>query len=322
MWQFHQPGPSTFVRSEVIEPDDTQLVAGEVLLRFCAGGICGSDIPKYLGNFDSDNDDTGRPGAPLHEIVGTVEASRDDSLEQGQRVVGIVRGSRGLSEIIRNPAQMLFPVDSRLDDVTATMIQPLATVLSTFSHANRIKGARVAILGLGPLGLLFTHVAQSLGASQVVGVDRVDRSDMADAFGIDELVHDHVRVWSERIESDHNFDIVVDAIGHRQEHVSDAVRILRDGGQLILFGLPEDHYVFPMRQFFRKNLTLFAGTTRDWQKYLCEAQEYLIARPEVPRSYITNVESVDRVEDAFRTYTHPSKGRLKIVLTPPEMAQR
>lgn len=320
MWQYYQPAPTEFARVEADPPSPRELEPGEVLMRFRAGAICGSDIPKYLGHIDSDNLDTGCPGAPLHEAVGVIETSRDDALQPGQRVVGIIRGSRGLSELIRNPGWMLYPVDDRLDDVTATVVQPVSTVLSTLSHATRLRGARVAVLGLGPLGLLFAHVAKNLGAAHVIGVDRVDRSDVAEAFGIDEAVRSDVRSWSEQVAPEGAPDLVIEAIGHRQEYVADAVEAVRDGGQLILFGLPEDHYVFPMRRFFRKNLTLWAGTTRDWQRYLREAQDYLLAHPDLARDYITDVFPVDRVEDAFRSYAAPRKGRIKVALTPPSSA--
>ncbi|WP_449278341.1 zinc-binding dehydrogenase [Leucobacter sp. GX24907] len=317
MWQYYQPAPTEFARIETEAPQPSELVEGEVLIRFRAGAICGSDVPKYLGHIDSDNLDTGHPGAPLHEAVGIIESSRDDALQPGQRVVGIIKGSRGLSEVIRNPGWMLVPVDDRLDDVAATVIQPVSTVLSTLSHATKLQGARVAVLGLGPLGLLFTHVAKALGAAHVIGVDRVDRSDVAERFGIDEVVRSDVRSWAENLDPTEAPDLVIEAIGHRQEYVVDAVEAVRDGGQLILFGLPEDHYVFPMRKFFRKNLTLWAGTTRDWQKYLREAQAYLFDHPELVRDYVTDVFPVDRVDEAFRSYAAPRKGRIKVALTPP-----
>lgn len=320
MWQYHQPAPSQFSRNEVPEPTDDCLEPGEVLVRLNAGAICGSDIPKFLGYHDSDNPDTGLPGAPLHEIVGTVIASRDPGLGEGRRVVGIAKGSRGLSEVIRNPGHFLFPVDDRLNDVEATVVQPASTVLSTMSHAGDLKGKRIAVFGLGPLGLLFTHVVKSLGAADVIGIDRVDRSDVAAQFGIDRLVQGEVREWARACSVKEAPDMVIEAIGHRQEHLADAVDAVRDEGRIIIFGLPEDHYVFPMRRFFRKNLTLWAGTTRDWQTFLRQGQEYLIDHPGLCDAYVTNVYPIGRIEEAFRLYSVPRAGRIKVVLVPPKSA--
>ncbi|SJM63807.1 zinc-binding dehydrogenase [Gulosibacter sp. 10] len=320
MWQYYQPAPTEFERVEAPEPEPDSLEDGEVIIRFRAGAICGSDIPKFLGHIDPDHPDTGCPGAPLHEVVGTVEATRAPGFEIGRRVVGFISGSRGLSEVISTAASMLVAVDDRLGDIEATMVQPLSTVLSTFSYCSDVRGRRVAVLGLGPLGLLFTHVAKSMGAAHVVGVDRVDRSDVAERFGIDEFVHRDVRSWSRELDPADAPDMIIEAIGHRQEHLADAVEAIADSGQLVLFGLPEDHYVFPMRRFFRKNLSLWGGTTRDWKRFMPEAQEYVLAHPRLPKDYITTVFPLDDVAEAFQCYATPKRGRLKVALTPPAEA--
>jgi threonine dehydrogenase-like Zn-dependent dehydrogenase len=165
--------------------------------------------------------------------------------------------------------------------------------------------------------VLFAHVAKSRGAREVVGVDRVDRTDVAERFGIDRVVLSDTRAWAAGLDGDERPDTVVDAIGHRQEHVSDAVEALAPGGELVVFGLPEDHYVFPMRTFFRKGLTMWGGSTQDWTRYLDEAGRYLLRHREMPASYITDVYGLDRATEAYLAYAMPRAGRLKIALTPP-----
>lgn len=317
MWQLQQPAPSVFDRLEVPEPSDSELVEGEVLLRFLAGSICGSDIPKFLGNHDPDNPYTGSPGVPLHEFVGRVEASAADNFHQGQRVVGIIKASRGLAELLINPASLVYPVDDQLTDVEATAIQPISTVLSAYSHTVDLMGRTVAILGLGTLGLLFAHVAKQRGAAKVIGVDRIDRSDVARSFGIDECVRSDVGSWASTLPSIEAPDLVVEAIGHRQEYLGDAIRAVRPHGHLLVFGLPEEHYVFPMRTFFRKNLTMWAGFTTDWSHFLAEAHAYLLSHRDLATAYITDVYSIDQATSAYNAYSTPAAGRLKIALTPP-----
>jgi threonine dehydrogenase-like Zn-dependent dehydrogenase len=317
MWQLQQPAPSVFDRLEVPEPTEAELAPGDVLLRFLAGSICGSDIPKFLGNHDPDNPYTGLPGVPLHEFVGRVEASRANDLHVGQRVVGIISESRGLAELVINPASMVHAVDDRLSDIEATIVQPISTVLSAYSHTVDLTGKTVAVLGLGSLGLLFAHVAKSRGAARVIGVDRIERADVAQAFGIDECVRSDVRSWARSVSPAQAPDIIVEAIGHRQEHVSDAIEAVRPHGHLLVFGLPEDHYVIPMRTYFRKNLTMWAGFTTDWARFLPEAQTYLLNHRELTAAYITNTYSLDHAATAYSSYSTPTQGRLKIALTPP-----
>jgi len=317
MWMLQQPGPGTFDYHEVPSPSDCDLATGEVLLKFAAGAICGSDVPKFLGLHDPDSPYTGRPGVPLHEFVGHVEASEAPEFVRGERVVGVIAGSRGLAEYVVNPAHLMFRLDDSLSDVHATVVQPLSTVLSALSRVPDVAGATVAVIGLGPLGLLFTHALKSMGAARVVGVDLVDRTDVGKAFGIDDVVVGESHAWASGLEdAGERPTLVVDAIGHRQEIINDGVRSLRSGGHLLVFGLPEDHYVFAMRSFFRKNLTMTAGATQQWTRFLGAAQRHLLDHPGLVDDYITDVYSITEAAAAFRSYATPTVGRLKIALVP------
>lgn len=317
MWAMRQPGPGRFERVEVPTPSADDLLDGDVLVRTGAGAICGSDLPKYHGIEDVDRMDLGRPGMPLHEVVGEVVASRAPELPVGSRVVGIARGFDGLAEYFVDGAWALHRLTGDLDDVHATVIQPVATVMSALDRVPDVRGARVAVLGLGPLGLLFTHILKDMGAAAVVGVDRVDRSDVADVFGIDELVVGNSRRWADREWADGTRPLLcVDAIGHRQDVLADAIAALAPRGHLFVFGLPEEHYVLPMRPFFRKHLTMQAGTTLDWHRFLADAERYVHAHAELRERYITDVFPMARAEEAYQRYARPAVGRLKVALTP------
>lgn len=318
MWQLQQPGPAVFERHDVPAPAETDLRDGDVLLRFLAGSVCGSDIPKFLGQVDPENPATGEPGAPLHEFVGRVEASRSDRFARGDRVVGNVAGACGLAEYVVNPAAYLHPLDDRLGDVQATVVQPLATVLNALSRSSDVTGATVAVLGLGPLGLLLTQVLKSRGATHVIGVDRVDRTDVAAAFGIDEVVNSDVGRWADGLGDAPRPRLVVDAIGHSHENVAGAVDALEDGGELLVFGLPDEFYVFPMRAFYRKALRMWSGATRDWTRFLGQAHEHALRHEVLTTRYVTHTVPVLDAERAYRMHATPAVGRLKVALTPPE----
>lgn len=320
MWALRQPGPGRFERVEVPTPTQADLGDDDVLVRTGAGAICGSDLPKFRGVVDIDHMAHGAPGAPLHELVGEVVASRSARLPVGCRVVGRARNFNGLAEYFVNPAAEMYRITGDpddLDDLRATTIQPVGTVLSALDRVPDVRGARVAVLGLGPLGLLFTHVLKTMGAATVIGVDRVDRSDVATTFGVDELVVGNARQWSGGSWADDKRPaLVVDAVGHHQDIIADAIDVLAPHGDLLLFGLPEDHYVIPMRSFFRKQLTMRAGTTTDWPRFLADAETYLRAHPELVASYITDVYPMSQAQEAFERYGRPAEGRLKVGLTP------
>ena len=310
MWAFRQPAPYELERIEV--PAPAPLTAGDVLVRYRVGGICGSDLPAFTGVRSIDHPNTGGIGTPLHEIVGDVVASESDRLRVGDRVVGHA-GNVGLQELVTIPAANLHALSPTLSDLEAIVAQPLATVLCALDRVGDLAGRRAAVLGLGPMGVLFAAVLKARGA-HVTGVDRVDRSSVAEAFGIDDAVTAQTREWATELPDQSH--LVIDAIGHSQEVLDDCVTAARPHGEIFVFGLPEEHYVMPMRRFFRKFLTLHAGITWNWPHHLAAAERFLLAHRDLAPSTVTHTFRLDNARDAFLSALHPSSGRLKIALVP------
>lgn len=307
-------GPERFERVEVPDLVESDLEDGEVLLRFVTGGLCGSDTPKFRGSYDPDDPYIGLPGVPLHELVGEVVATRSPLYTEGTLVVGLVQRYRALAEFSRTADWTVIPVDPALDPADAVIVQPVATVLNALSTIPEPVNERAIVLGLGPLGLLFCHILHERGY-HVTGVDRVDRSDVADAFGIDAVVTADIRKWRPSVAGTTDAGLVVEAIGHHQGILADAVELVSPTGHLVAFGLPEDEYVFPMRTFFRHHLSMHSGTTRDWHRFLTEAQRYVLEHPEIHRCGITHRYHPFDAQTAFERHTRPAEGRLKVVLS-------
>src|SRR5215204_4295902 len=180
MWAHRLIAPGRLEAVEVDEPGEPR--PGRVVARFEAGGICGSDVPSFLGVRDPVLAAShGSPGYPMHELVGVVQASAADDLAVGARVVGWAEGHRGLTEKFVARADQVAPLDDELPPIQSTVIQPLCTVLYAVRRLGDVRGAHVAVIGQGSIGLLFSHVLKTAGAAHVTGVDPVDRRDVADA---------------------------------------------------------------------------------------------------------------------------------------------
>ena len=316
-WAYRLDGPLHFTQHDVEMPSDDTLVDGQVLLRFLAGGVCGSDIARCL-------DGAGRSGPQpdgwsLHEIVGEVVATRSD-LKVGSRVVGWVANTCGLREYVPSAATMLLEVPAELDDVHAAPLQPLACVLHALSKLGDLSGARTAVIGLGPIGLLFSHALKDRGAS-VVGVDRIDRSDVAADFGLDNAVHSTSRSWA-RAGGDggDGFDLVVEAVGHQVGTMDDAIAVAAPGGTVLYFGNPDDDY-YPIRfgTMMDRNLTLRAGRTPPdaRREAVRMAADYITRYPGLLDRYVTHVLLVTEAQTAFEMASRPASGQCKIVLQAP-----
>ena len=92
MWSYRIVAPYRFERTSIAEKTPDSLAEGQVLLRFLAAGVCGSDMPAFRGVRGVLLDDDGRSGPEkdgfsVHEIAGEVLASRHDRHRPGDRVV-------------------------------------------------------------------------------------------------------------------------------------------------------------------------------------------------------------------------------------------
>jgi threonine dehydrogenase-like Zn-dependent dehydrogenase len=314
MWAHRLIAPGQLEAVEVDEPGEPR--PGQVVARFEAGGICGSDLPSFLGVRDLlVGASHGKPGYPLHELVGEVEASAADDLPVGTRVVGWAQGHLGLAERFTARADQVAALDDELPSIQATVIQPLCTVLYAVRRLGDVRGARVAVIGQGSIGVLFSYVLKAAGAGQVTGVDPIDRRDAADAFGVDAMEWSTSSAWAASLGDDARPDIVVEAVGHQAATVADAVEAVAHGGTVLAFGVPDEtHYAFPFARFFRKDATLLAGITQDRRQSLAVARDYLVEHREMLDAYITDVFPVADAQAAFELAVKPTAGRLKVVL--------
>jgi L-iditol 2-dehydrogenase len=314
MWAHRLIAPGQLEAVEADEPGEPR--PGRVVARFEAGGICGSDLPSFLGARDLlVGASHGKPGYPLHELVGEVEASAADDLPVGTRVVGWAEGHLGLAEKFTARADHVAALDDEFLAIQATVIQPLCTVLYAVRRLGDVRGARVAVIGQGSIGTLFSHALKAAGAGHVTGVDPIDRRDLAGAFGVDAMEWRASSEWAASLGDGARPDIVVEAVGHQAATLADAVEAVAHGGTVLAFGVPDEtHYAFPFARFFRKDATLIAGITRDRRRSLTAARDYLVEHREMLDAYITDVFPVADAQAAFELAVKPTVGRLKVVL--------
>jgi threonine dehydrogenase-like Zn-dependent dehydrogenase len=319
MWAQRLVAPGRFERIEVPGLSPHDVPEGHVLLRTLAGGICGSDLPVFHGAlFPHARDEGGYagrvPGLPMHEVAGEVVASRHPAHEPGDTVVGWASGFDAIAEYIVSDGEMLITVGPELSPATAITIQPLACVLYAVEQIPGIAGTRAAVLGQGPIGLLFSHVLNQRGA-RVTGIDRVDRSGHASAFGVYETVTSSADRWASSLADPDRPQLIVEAIGHQVATFRLCFEAAAFGGQVFYFGVPDDIvYPMEMRTFFRKNLTLRAGWTMDRRRVLRDAAGYLAAHGDLRDAYVSHVFKAAEVQRAFEAAAVPKPGQFKIVL--------
>lgn len=321
MWAFQLTGPRTFERVLVPPPRIDSLKAGEVLIRMEAGSVCGSDLPIYRGRDSLERPDGNRlganlPGYPLHEVAGIVVETRDPSLRVGQRVIGWSTHHAGLAEYAVSQGDAVYPYSDELTPLQAVQLQTLACVLDTVERLPDPKSTRrVAVLGLGPIGLLFSRILKERGAGFVEGVDRLDRSDVAVNFGIDSCVHSSVDRWEKNLTEEERPDLLVEVIGHDPEMLTVSIDAVAPNGYVFCFGVPDvPVYPIPMNTMLRKNITLASGFVLDRRRWLAEAERLVLSRPEILGGYATDTFAAAEAGKAFETACTARSGRVKVLL--------
>ena len=268
---------------EYVERQPPQLAADDdVLVRIEACGICGTDL-NILATPPAHK---ATPGIVIgHEGVGIVETvgSAVKNVKPGDRVVIANRLTcgqcdycrRGLDNQCTNyqtigttidgafaptlcaPARALWKIDPSVPRDDAALFEPLSCAVGSIKRAPFQPGDNVAIIGAGPMGLLFALLYRSLGAGKVILLDVAPyRLEFAQEIGMDAALNvTQVDVLAEvKRLTGLGADIVVDAVGNQ---INQAIQLARRGGHVILFGL-RAHDNPPVNQYTitRYDLTL------------------------------------------------------------------
>ena len=320
MWSYRLVAPYTFERTDLPAKSPESLADGQVLLRFIAAGICGSDVPGFRGARGRLPGDTGASAAemdgfPIHEIVGEVIASRHPDHRAGDRVVGWASGFDGLMEFVVADGNGLAPYDPGLSPQLAVGLQPLACVLYAVEQLGNLNRRRVAVIGQGSIGLLFCYAAKAFGAAHVTGIDPVDRDEIAQSFGVDTVVRATSDRWVSHLDPNDRPDIVIEAVGHQVATLNHAIEAAAFGGTVLYFGVADDDsYPISMCTMLRNNLTLRSGVTLDRRRVLDAAGTFACQHPELLTNYLTHTFRVDQVQEAFELACRPVPDRVKIAI--------
>jgi threonine dehydrogenase-like Zn-dependent dehydrogenase len=250
---------------QITQPDD-------VLLHIEACGICGTDLnilavpPAHKAP----------PGIIIgHEGVGIVAAVGPavSGLAVGDRVVIANRLTCGQCAYCRRgldnqctdyqtigttidgafapylvaPARALWKIDPSVPRDDAALFEPLACVVGSVKRAPIQVGDNVAVVGGGPMGLLFALVYRALGAGRVIVLDMAPyRLEFAQELGFETIdVTQGDAAEAVKQITGLGADVVVDAVGNQ---LPQAIKLARRGGQVVLFGL-RPHDSPPVNQY-------------------------------------------------------------------------
>jgi threonine 3-dehydrogenase len=282
------PGPGGIVLERVGIPKPGP---GEVLLEVKAASLCGTDIHIY----DWDSWAAQRVKIPLiqgHEFSGTVvelgpgvdgveegiSASAEGHIVCGRcplcrtgrahvcprtKILGIDRDG-ALAEFVTVPASNLMVTPSGISPEVACLQDALGNAVHCTSMVDP-RGLDIAILGLGPIGLMTTAVARFLGASAIHAVEGAEgRAALGKTMGATQVLPPGPSTTQEIVATTEGLgpEVVYEMSGNPRALAS-ALEMVRPGGSVVVLGIyPEPMALDITHHLVLKGVNLYGVTGR------------------------------------------------------------
>ena len=239
---------------------------GELLVRVRTALTCGTDVKVFRRGYHARM--IVPPALFGHEMAGDIAAVGEGvtKFKVGQRVVAansapcgkcfycrrsaenlcedLLFNNGAYAEFMRVPKRIverntfLIPPHLRYED--AALVEPLACVLRGLDETNVRPGDTIAIMGLGPIGLMFVRIAKAAFGARVIAIARrATQIEQALRLGADEGAvmdgRDHTVSSVRSLTEGRGADAVIEAIGHPDAWEL-AVDLVRKGGVVNFFG--------------------------------------------------------------------------------------
>ena len=256
--------------------------AGEVLLRIRRVGLCGTDYHIFAGKHPY----LEYPRVMGHELAGVVEGPSGSTLKAGQvvtvnpylacggciackkgkpncciaiKVLG-VHIDGGMCELLSVPEAAIVDA-SGLTLEQAAMVEFLAIGAHAVWRARPSSGARVLVVGAGPIGVATSLFARLDGAEVTIVDVRSSRLRYAqDRLGLDPVIGPPETIRAElaaRTGGD-MFDCVFDATGNIHAMRS-GLDYVAHGGTYVLLSVVKEEIAFSDPEFHKRETTLLAS---------------------------------------------------------------
>jgi 2-desacetyl-2-hydroxyethyl bacteriochlorophyllide A dehydrogenase len=336
-------GPQDIRFDHMADPELVEERDAIIKVDRCA--ICGSDLHIYHGHGFSD--DLGF--CVGHEAVGeVVEIGRAvKRLKVGDKVMlsaavgcgacascfagrvftcannlsscyGLGRQLQGCqAEAVRVPAADFnaAPIPEGVSlDQALMLTDGLATAWFGCKNADIRPGKTVAVVGLGPIGLMAVESAFVMGAARVFAIDLVpERRRLAEQLGATALdAQDAVEIIREAT-GGRRADCVVEAVG-ADATIALSLRLAAKGGTVSVIGVNQDRtFDFPMGRAFGMGLTFRIGmcsVPEHWPELIPLIQNGRLK----PERYISHVLPLSDGARAYELFDSRADGALKMVL--------
>jgi L-iditol 2-dehydrogenase len=312
-------GPGKIVlRDDVPAPE---VKDGEVVIQCSHIALCGTNMGPYLYDGRWAAEDISRPPGWLgHENIGRIVQSRVKQWPEGTLVLADPEDRNGFAEYIVAKPHGLAHLPENVPDLAAMIVaQPLATVLRAMARTGPVINQTCAVIGQGPMGLIFTHLLGRMGASRVIAIDRVGwRLRWARRFGATDVIDaskENVIEAVRELTGGQMVDFCVEAVG-RPEALTTAAHLPRRRGRLFVFGVPHhDQQPFPWFAIVGKEVEITSTMGPECREFFQTAID-MVAQGRVDlTAMVTPRMPWEQAAKAFEMYADPEHAVDSLKLT-------
>ena len=252
---------------------------GETLVRVTAVGICGSDL-HWFGEAGIGDATVSHPLVLGHEAAGVIEAGPrrgtrvaiDPAITCGRcrpcldgyrnlclniRFAGHGDQDGAMREFLAWPSDLLHPLPDSVADADGALLEPLGVAIHALDLGHVRLGARVAVVGCGPIGLLLIAVLRAAGARHIAAFEPLPhRREAALRYGADVCLRPDILPQDLSELVGEGAEAVFEMAG-TADAVMLSIAAARPGGRVVLGGIPaDDRIAFEASTARRKGLTI------------------------------------------------------------------
>jgi L-iditol 2-dehydrogenase len=327
---------------EVAVPD---IANTDVLVRVKAALTCGTDVKVFRRGYHARM--IVPPALFGHELAGDVVAVGTDvkGFRPGQRVVAAnsapclecyycKRGLENLcddllfnngayAEFIRIPGRIvkrnMYEIPAHVSYQDAALIEPLACVMRGLEETHIRPGDSVAVIGLGPIGLMFVRLAKVYGARVIAIGRRPTQLDRAARMGAEELLnssteHDIVGTIKDFTKG-RGVDVAIEAVG-KPATWQMAVRMVRRGGTVNFFGgCPSDSHITLDTQLLHYSEITCKASFHHTPMHIRKALEAVSRGDITARDFVNREEPLTNLLEVMR-HLMSHNGHMKTAIIP------
>jgi len=214
------------------------------------------------------------------------------------------------------PQSAVYKVPEDMDWRDVALVEPVSCVINGVRRSGIGLGDNVAIIGAGPIGLIWAALSKEAGAAKVIVSETVPaRQEAARKLGVDRILDPRTTdvVEAVKAETDGGVDVAVEVVGNPLT-VQQAVQMIGFGGKAVLFGTcPEEAQVnlkpYDLMRHEKGVLGSFAANFTF--RPAIEAMYRKQVRSEVLFTHHFRVQEIDRAIEV-----HRAGKSIKVLITP------